>query len=1062
MFRCRLVLQLSLGISLVGALTVVSAPPGTRPVDGLREHTPSVHTLTNARLVIAPGRIMERGTIVVRDGVITAAGADVSAPADARTWDLSGKTIYPGLIDAYAEMPANPPAGGAGYWNALVTPHLNLAEQYKTDASLNEKLRGQGIVARLVAPASGVIKGESGLVTTGKETGEQSILRAGVALHMRLGVPRGRGREGYPGSPMGAVALARQALHDAAWYTKAWAAHQANSSLPRPERNDALAALQKYLDGQRLVLIDGANELYFLRADSFAREFSLHTAIRGSGQEYQRLDAVRATGRTVIVPINFPKPPNVNSPEAARETELEDLLHWDIAPENPARLVQAGVTIALTSNGLRDIGEFLGAVRTAVERGLAPDAALRALTTNPAELFGVADRLGTLEAGKAASLIVTDGDLFAKKTKVLETWVDGQRYEVEKKPPIDPRGKWQLNIAAEGQMKTYELTLTGSATQLQGSIVIPKPENKTEEVKLSKLELRDTQLTGTMDAKAFEKTGVAQFSALIIAPPEGTPAMSGSIVWPDGSQVGFSAARTAGPSPEFDKPADEPKKEEPKNEGAEAADKKDDTQKPNTQDDKTKEDEKKKAEKPKIDPRASFAVNFPLGAFGRTTIPEQPQQILLKNATIWTCGPQGVLPKASVLIGGGKILSVSAELTAPADATVVDLSGKHISPGIIDCHSHMATDGGVNESTQAITAEVRIGDFIDCNDIDIYRQLAGGVTSANILHGSANPIGGQNQVIKLRWGALSDEMKFVEAPPGIKFALGENVKQSNWGDNFATRYPQSRMGVEQIIRDAFQAARDYRQAWQRWEQKHDTLPPRRDLELETLLEILDGKRWIHCHSYRQDEILALLRTCEEFNIRIATLQHILEGYKVADAMARHNAMGSSFSDWWAYKIEVFDAIPYNGALMHQAGVVVSFNSDDQELARHLNHEAAKAVKYGNVPPEEALKFVTLNPAKQLRIDQFVGSLDPGKYADLVVWSGPPLAVVSRCEQTWIDGRKYFDIAEDKQQREEARKIRNTLVQKILASGQAMKTPEESKKPDEELWPREDEFCHGGR
>jgi N-acetylglucosamine-6-phosphate deacetylase len=266
------------------------------------------------------------------------------------------------------------------------------------------------------------------------------------------------------------------------------------------------------------------------------------------------------------------------------------------------------------------------------------------------------------------------------------------------------------------------------------------------------------------------------------------------------------------------------------------------------------------------------------------------------------------------------------------------------------------------------------------------------------------------------------------------------------------------MGVEQIIRDAFQAARDYQRSRQRWEQHHDSLPPRRDLELETLLEILEGKRWVHCHSYRQDEILALLRTCEEFGIRIATLQHILEGYKVADAIARHGAMGSSFSDWWAYKIEVYDAIPYNGALLHNAGVVVSFNSDDQELARHLNHEAAKATKYGQIAESEALKFVTLNPAKQLRIDQFVGSLEPDKHADFVVWSGPPLSLFTRCEQTWIDGRKYFDLSEDQTLRDAARKMRATLVQKILASGESPKPKDEPKKPDEELWPREDVFC----
>ena len=370
----------------------------------------------------------------------------------------------------------------------------------------------------------------------------------------------------------------------------------------------------------------------------------------------------------------------------------------------------------------------------------------------------------------------------------------------------------------------------------------------------------------------------------------------------------------------------------------------------------------------------------------------------------------------------------------------------------------MATDGGINESTQSVTAEVRIGDFIDATDVNIYRQLAGGVTSSHILHGSANTIGGQCQAIKLRWGALPEALKFAEAPPTIKFALGENVKQSNWERN-SGRYPQSRMGVDEVMRDSFQAARHYQADWARWKATPQGPPPRRDLELDALVEVMEQKRWVHCHSYRQDEILALLRTLEGFEVRVQTLQHILEGYKVADAMRKHGAMGSSFADWWAYKFEVIDAIPHNGALMHNAGVVVSFNSDDRELARHLNHEAAKAVKYGGVPPVEALKFVTLNPAKQLRVEQLVGTLEAGKQADIVVWSGDPLSVMSRCEQTWVDGRKYFDREEDLGMRKRAATVRATLVQKILASGESMREPGESYVLERDLWPRFDEFCN---
>jgi imidazolonepropionase-like amidohydrolase len=454
-------------------------------------------------------------------------------------------------------------------------------------------------------------------------------------------------------------------------------------------------------------------------------------------------------------------------------------------------------------------------------------------------------------------------------------------------------------------------------------------------------------------------------------------------------------------------------------------------------------------------------VNYPLGDYGRGSPPEQPPVLAVTNATLWTCGPEGIVEGATLVVREGKIVAVGKDVEVPEGATVIDAQGKHVTPGIIDCHSHMATDGGVNESAQAITAEVRIGDFIDANDITVYRQLAGGVTAANVLHGSANPIGGQNQVIKLRWGAGGEAMKFREAPPGIKFALGENVKQSNWGDRYTSRYPQSRMGVEQIIRDAFHAAQDYQAAHDRWNQNRTGLPPRRDLELEALAEVVQKQRWIHCHSYRQDEILALIRVCDDFGITIGSLQHILEGYKVAEAMAKHGATGSSFSDWWAYKFEVIDAIPFNGALMHRAGVVVSFNSDDGELGRHLNHEAAKAVKYGGVPRDEALKFVTLNPAKQLRIDQYVGSLEEGKHADFVIWSGDPLSPRSVCEQTWVDGRKYFDREEDKALRAEQAKMRAALIRKIIESGQQTLKPGEQQAEEWELWPRYDEFClHG--
>jgi imidazolonepropionase-like amidohydrolase len=1034
-----------------------AAPPSTTPVVGLRQNTPAVFALTNLRIVPEPGSAVEKGTIVIRDGVIEAAGADAKAPADAQVLDLAGKTAYAGLIDAYGEIniAADSTKAGAPSWNAQVTPQLDIAEHYTADDALNGKLRSQGITARLVAPASRIIKGQSIVVSTGTGDNSRAILKRGVAQHFRLTVPFGAGgaagRESYPSSPMGAVALARQTLLDADWYAKAWAAWKSDGNLPRPERNDALEALATVVNGNQPAIIEAANEQFFLRAERFAREFGLRTIIYGSGREYRRLDEIRATGRAVIVPVNFPQPPSVGTVEDALDASLATLMHWDIAPENPARLDAAGVTIALTSHGLRDQATFLSAVRKAVDRGLKAESALKTVTTVPASLLGMSDKLGKIAPGMAGNLVITDGDLFAAKTKVLETWVDGRRFEFDKQPESDPRGTWPLEVSgADDRVLKLNLRLTGTARVLSGVVSNAVSENeKAEEIKLAQVAAANGQLTFRFDGKSLGKEGPARASATISPGDDEKLTLLGTLVWADGTNERLSGTRTAKLTPEEAKKAEEQE--------AAKGSKKGKAREGETE--RQRDGEKEEKEPESKDAKASsYAVNYPFGDFGRAELPKQTQVVAFKNATLWTCASGGIIEGGTLVVGDGKIVAAGKEVTIPEGAEVVDASGRQITPGIIDCHSHMATDGGVNEVAQAITSEVRVGDFIDADDIVIYRQLAGGVTAANVLHGSANPIGGQNQIIKLRWGATGESMKFAEAPPGIKFALGENVKQSTPEGRVSTRYPQSRMGVDQLIRDAFAAARDYAAARERWNQSHEGLPPRRDLELEAIAEILQGKRWIHCHSYRQDEILALLRTCDAYGIQIGTLQHILEGYKLGDAIARHGATGSSFSDWWAYKFEVIDSIPFNGALMHRAGVVVSFNSDDDELGRHLNHEAAKAVKYGGVPKEEALKFVTLNPAKQLRIDRWVGSLEAGKHADLVVWSGDPLSTRSRCEETWIDGRKYFDRDDDRALQAEQAKMRAALIRKIIESGQAQQ-PSSERQPEEwERWVRYDEFC----
>lgn len=1011
-------------LGLLAAASPVVAQNALAPADGLRDGTPRVYALQGARVVVSPEKEIPKATVVIRDGVIIAVGADIEIPPDAVVRDYSGKTLYAGFIDAYSEIEVPQPKGG-GYWNPEVRPHASAATAYAAAESTNASYRGQGVTVRLVAPKDGIIRGTSALVTTGKAN---PVVRDRAALHVTL-IPSRRGRDQYPGSPMGAVALVRQAMIDADWHHRAWQAYQSSKEpVARPDRSAALTALEPYAGGRELTIIEAQDELYALRADNIAQEFQLKIALRGSGYEYRRLDAIAATGWPVIVPLNFPKAPYVKTPEAAMAASLERLMHWDHAPENPARLAAAGVTIAFTGHNLPKDGKFLDRVRMAVGRGLPAKDALAALTVNAAQLFGMERELGTIEPGKAAHLVVTDGDIFAKKAKVLETWVDGEPFVVESSPEVDVRGSWKFTWSDEaGKAHDATLELEGTIAKLKGKLKVGK-----EEAELADVQLENLILSARLPGKLLGAKGQAQLTGAVAAGDKKLDWV-GSLFLADGKRLTATAHRTTDNAVAAKKPGetdDAPVEAPPVN------------------------------DKPAKATRALFAVNYPLGAFGRASQPEVPEWVVFQGGTIWTSGPQGIIENGVLVVHRGRIHAVgkAGEVDVPLDAVVVDCRGKYLSPGLIDCHSHIASDGGINEPTQSVTAEVRIGDFIDSDDINIYRQLAGGLTTSNILHGSANTIGGQNQVIKLRWGSLPEELKFEEAPPGIKFALGENVKQSNWGERYTRRYPQTRMGVEQLVRDAFEATIAYRRQWQAWEAKPQGLPPRRDLELEALAEVLSGERLIHCHSYRQDEILALLRTCEAYNVRIGTLQHILEGYKLADQIAKHGAGASSFSDWWAYKFEVWDAIPYNGAIMHQQGVVVSFNSDDAELARRLNGEAAKAVKYGDVPPQEALKFVTLNPARQLGIDRWVGSLEQGKHADIVVWNGPPLSPLSVCQQTWIDGRKFFDRQEDQAAQERVQSMRAALVQRILATKAPMAGLDEEQ-TDDTLWPREDIYCH---
>jgi len=429
--------------------------------------------------------------------------------------------------------------------------------------------------------------------------------------------------------------------------------------------------------------------------------------------------------------------------------------------------------------------------------------------------------------------------------------------------------------------------------------------------------------------------------------------------------------------------------------------------------------------------------------------------ILIQNATILTVS-HGTMENGSILIKDGKIAEVGPSIKAPAGARVIDAAGQFVMPGIIDCHSHIAIEGGVNEGSVSVSSIANIAEVLDSEDVDIYRDLAGGVTTANILHGSANAIGGQTIVIKLRWGQPASKLPFEGAVPGIKFALGENPKRSNFSiPGQPKRYPATRMGVEETIRGAFTEARDYKNSWEAYRKRvsageKNVLPPRRDLRLEPLVEVLDGKRYVHAHCYREDEILMLLRVAKEFGFKVRTLQHVLEGYKVADEIAAAGVGASTFSDWWAYKVEAYDAIPYNTALLIKRGVVVSVNSDDAAEATHLNQEAAKAMKFGGLTHDEALKLVTINPAMQLGIEKRVGSIDVGKDADLVIYNHDPLSAYAVAQKTIVDGRVLFDRDKDIADRAALEKEKQDLLakeKKAEAKKPDEKKPDTSKKPE---------------
>jgi imidazolonepropionase-like amidohydrolase len=955
------------------ALLALAAGPGTAqdgpPPNGPRPVDPGWHALVGARILIAPDRALDRGTVLIRDGRIEAVEAGAVTPPGARVHDCEGLTIHAAWIDAHLPVAAPRPAAGApgAHWHPDVLPQRSALDGAGVDADLAAELRGLGFGAAGIHPADGIVRGRGAVVTL--EDPAPSARRRILAEQTLQTIALDRAVDGYPRALMGSVALVRQALADAA---------QQSGRAPGPET--AIGALLR----TPATLFVSRDELDALRGARILAEAGrvAGSAILGSGTEFRRLDAIAALGLPIVLPLAFPDPPEVETLRGAESVDLRQMWTWEQAPTNPARLRRAGVTIALTSDRLEERSRFLPALRRAIEHGLPPEDALAALTTAPAALLGVAGRLGTVEAGKLANLCVVDGEPFAAERVLRAVWVGGVEHRVTPAPSLILAGTWDANLR-HGELAVSGLVF---ADERRLELVVDA-ERRT---KARSLHRSTRQLDLTFDAGALGGQGIWSLTALVQG-----DRMSGLGVAADGARFAWTARRSAAAPAAADEPPRDP-------------------------------DE--------IAERAGQALPLPFGAFGRAALPPQ-QTVRVRGATIWTSGPAGIVADGVLLVADGRVRYAGPAAAAPDLPVDLEIDGRglHLTPGLIDCHSHTGIQGGVNEGTQAVTAEVRIGDVLDPDDINWYRQLAGGITAVHQLHGSANPIGGQSQVVKLRWGVRDPEqMKLEGSRPGIKFALGENVKRSrSSGDN--TRYPNTRMGVEALLRDRFTAAREYIAAQQRARQPGAAPGPGRDLELEALAEILRGERLVHCHSYRQDEILMLCRLAAEFGFRIGTFQHGLEGYKVAEAI-RSAAIGASvFSDWWAYKYEVVDAIPENAAIMTRVGVNVSFNSDSNELARRMNTEAAKAVKYGGLAPAEALHLVTINPAIQLAADQRIGSLETGKDGDFVIWSGDPLSAFTRCLETWIEGRRYWSEAADLEARQAAGRERARLIQAILAT-----------------------------
>lgn len=955
--------------------------------DGVKSVNSNYTAFTNAKIYITPSQVIDNGTLLIKDGKVVASGAQVSIPKNTTVINVVGKSIYPSFIDMYSdfgvEKPKRKPGGGRSpqydptrtgfYWNDHVMPENNAISKFEFDTKKAKEFLNAGFGVVNTHLQDGIVRGTGTLVALNTAKGnDMTILEqhSGQYFSFRKSVTS---RQSYPGSIMGSMALLRQLYLDAEWYSKG------NSKT----KDLSIEALNK---NKSLVQIFSAgSRVNALRADKVGDQFGIQYVILGGGDEYERVNEVKATNAAFIIPIDFQDAYDVENVYLSQSLSLSDMRTWNQGPSNPKILAENNVTFALTTHDLKSPKAFKAKLMKAIEYGLPKEKALEALTTTPAKLLGKASEIGSLNKGAYANFLITSGDIFEKKTTIYENWVQGTPTVINNMNTKDIRGDYEFVLSGEA----YKMSLKGEPNKLKSEIT------SNDKKRGSKVSYKDDWLSIAMTSKDSTNQ---EFIRLIANVSEGK-SLNGKALFPNGNEITFYAKKI---------------------------------------DLEVKEDSKKKEDSSKV--KDIVPITYPNMAYGFKELPKQ-ETLLFKNATVWTNETEGIMEQTDVLVKNGKIAKIGKDLSN-SGAKVIDATGKHLTSGVIDEHSHIAASS-INESGQNSSAEVSIEDVIDEEDIDIYRNLAGGVTTIQILHGSANPIGGRSAIIKLKWGENAQDLIYDNSPKYIKFALGENVKQSNWSS--FERFPQTRMGVEQLYIDYFNRAKAYDAL------KKSGKPYRKDIEMEVLAEILNKERFISCHSYVQSEINMLMKVADQFNFNINTFTHILEGYKVADKMAEHGVGGSTFSDWWAYKYEVNDAIPYNAAIMHNAGVVVAINSDDGEMSRRLNQEAAKSVKYGGVSEEDAWKFVTLNPAKLLHIDDRVGSIKVGKDADLVLWSDHPLSIYAKAEQTIIEGVTYFDLKRDEMLRSEIKKEKADLInQMLLAKNKGLKTQPIKKKEKDHM------------